>query len=199
MSDNNAPKFELNYSIAEWKELKYYSELKRAMNFLAAHPKTYFLGQSITTPQGNVMRSTLLDVPKEKICELPVMEDAQLGMSLGMAINGFIPISIYRCWNFFVLATNQLVNHVDKIKAITCGELQPNVIMRVGVGSERPLYQGHQHSGDLTDGFRLLLENVEVIRLDEPDQIFPAYQKALERTDGKSTLLVEWLDYYAEK
>jgi len=44
-----------------------------------------------------------------------------------------------------------------------------------------------------------LLTNTEVIRLDEPDQIFPSYEKALNRTDGKSTLMIEWLDYYAEK
>jgi hypothetical protein len=41
--------------------------------------------------------------------------------------------------------------------------------------------------------------NIEVIRLDEPEEIFPAYEKALRRSDGKSTLLVEWGDYYNEK
>ena len=41
--------------------------------------------------------------------------------------------------------------------------------------------------------------NIEVIRLDEPDQIFGSYQKAYEREDGKSTILVEWGDYYNEK
>ena len=38
-----------------------------------------------------------------------------------------------------------------------------------------------------------------LIRLDEPEQIFPAYQKALEREDGKSTIVVEYGDYYNEK
>ena len=197
--DNNTPKFELNYCVDEWKELRYYAELKRSMNYLADHSATYFMGQSITTRQGNAMRSTLVDIPKDKILEMPVMEDVQLGMSTGMALSGFIPVSIYRCWNFFLLATNQLVNHLDKLKEMSRGQYQPKVIMRVGVGSERPLYQGAQHSGDLTDGYRLLLTNTEVIRLDEPDQIFPAYEKALNRTDGKSTLLIEWLDFYAEK
>ena len=44
-----------------------------------------------------------------------------------------------------------------------------------------------------------MLKNVEVIRLDSAEQIFPAYQKALEREDGKSTILVEWGDFYSEK
>tara|TARA_B100000686_G_C16190204_1_gene665429 strand:- start:438 stop:572 length:135 start_codon:yes stop_codon:yes gene_type:complete len=44
-----------------------------------------------------------------------------------------------------------------------------------------------------------MLTNVEIIRLEEPDQVVPAYQKALNREDGKSTLIVEYGDYYNEK
>jgi hypothetical protein len=40
---------------------------------------------------------------------------------------------------------------------------------------------------------------IEVIRLDEPQDIYPAYEKALNRTDGRSTLIVEYGDYYNEK
>ena len=41
--------------------------------------------------------------------------------------------------------------------------------------------------------------NIEVIRLEEPDDVFPAYRRALEREDGKSTIVVEYGDYYQEK
>jgi hypothetical protein len=44
-----------------------------------------------------------------------------------------------------------------------------------------------------------MCKTIEVIRLDEPDQIFPAYKKALEREDGRSTIIVEYGDYYNEK
>jgi hypothetical protein len=44
-----------------------------------------------------------------------------------------------------------------------------------------------------------MLTNVEVIRLEEPEDVFPAYKKALERMDGMCTLLVEVSDYYNEK
>jgi hypothetical protein len=45
----------------------------------------------------------------------------------------------------------------------------------------------------------LILNNIEVVKLDEPEEIFPAYKKAYERSDGRSTLLVEYGDYYNEK
>ncbi len=44
-----------------------------------------------------------------------------------------------------------------------------------------------------------MCKTVEVIRLDEPEQVFPAYQQALEREDGRSTIIVEYGDYHGEK
>jgi hypothetical protein len=44
-----------------------------------------------------------------------------------------------------------------------------------------------------------MCQSVEILRLDEPEQVFPAYEKALLRDDGRSTLIVEWGDYYSEK
>ena len=40
---------------------------------------------------------------------------------------------------------------------------------------------------------------IDVIKLENPDQIFPAYEKAYERNDGVNTILVEYGDYYNEK
>ena len=40
---------------------------------------------------------------------------------------------------------------------------------------------------------------VDIIRLDEPEQIFEAYKHAYLRTDHRPTILVEWGDYYSEK
>jgi pyruvate/2-oxoglutarate/acetoin dehydrogenase E1 component len=98
-----------------------------------------------------------------------------------------------------LLAVSQLVNHLDKLPVMSNGGYKPKVIIRTGIGSERPLHPQFQHVGDFTEAFRLMCVNTEIIRLDEPEMIFPGYQKALERTDGKSTLLVEYGDYYNEK
>jgi hypothetical protein len=44
-----------------------------------------------------------------------------------------------------------------------------------------------------------MTRNIEVMRLEEPEDIFPAYERAYTRTDGKSTVIVEYGDYYGEK
>jgi pyruvate/2-oxoglutarate/acetoin dehydrogenase E1 component len=122
-----------------------------------------------------------------------------MGMTNGLALQGKLPVSIFPRWNFILLATNQLVNHLDKISDMSDGGYQPKVIIRTSIGSERPLHPGHQHIGDYTEAYRSMLHNVEVIRLEEPEEVFPAYEKARNRNDGKSTILVEYGDYYNEK
>lgn len=178
--------------------MKYFDEMCRAMEFLGRAKNTIFLGQAVACA-GTVMSNTLKNILPDKLLELPVTEEMQMGMSTGLALTGYIPICIYPRWNFLLLAINQIVNHLDKLPLISNGGFKPKVIIRTGIGSKRPLHPQHQHIGDFTNAFRLMCKTVEIIRLDEPEQIFPAYKKALERGDGFSTLLVEHGDYYNEK
>lgn len=168
------------------------------MTWLGNKPDTMFIGQAVEYA-GTAMTNTLTEVPGSKLLEMPVNEDMQMGMSIGMALNGTVPISIFPRWNFLLLASNQVVNHLDKIHMISGGKYSPKVIVRTSIGSQRPLHPQHQHIGDLTAGFKAMCEWVDIIRLDEPGQIFEAYRNAYERTDKRSTILVEWGDYYNEK
>ena len=178
--------------------MKYADELTKAMNFLAKDPKTIFLGQAVEYP-GTAMSNTLKNVPKNKLIEIPIAEEMQLGISNGLALNNYIPISIFPRWNFLLLATNQLINHLDKFEVMSQGLFKTKVIIRTSIGSQRPLHPQHQHVGDFTDAFKKVLSTIDIIRLEESKDVIPAYEKALKRDDGKSTILVEYGDYYNEK
>jgi pyruvate/2-oxoglutarate/acetoin dehydrogenase E1 component len=178
--------------------VKYFDELKRSMDFLAQDPRVLFLGQAVACP-GTAMSNTLKDVPADKLIELPVNEDLQMGMCNGLALDGWVPVSIFPRWNFLLLAANQIVNHLDKMSLMSNGTYTPRVIIRTGIGAQRPLHPQHQHVGDYTEAFRQMCPHIEVIRLEEPADVFPAYEKALLREDGQCTLLVEYGDYYNEK
>ena len=131
--------------------------------------------------------------------ELPVAEDMQMGMSLGLAMDKNVPISIYPRWNFLLYAINQLINHIDKFKVMAGNEIVPKIIIRTGIGSQRPLHPQFQHIGDFSEAIQKMCSTIEVIRLNEPEDIFPSYKKAYERKDGINTILVEYGDYYNEK
>ena len=181
-----------------FKFMKYFNELKRAMNYLAENEKTVFVGQSVEVP-GTAMFNTLEGINPKKLIELPVAEEMQMGMTIGFALNGNIPISIFPRWNFLILAMNQLINHLDKINVMSNNGFKVKTIIRTGVGSQRPLHPQQQHIGDFTEEVKNMCTTIDVIKLNEPKDIFPSYEKALNRKDGRSTLLVEFGDYYNEK
>jgi pyruvate/2-oxoglutarate/acetoin dehydrogenase E1 component len=176
---------------------RYQIELSKAMELLASNDKTVFIGQSVAVA-GTAMRTTLENVNPARLIEMPVDEDFQMGIANGLAIAGYIPISVFPRWNFLLLATNQIVNHLDKLKEISRLGIPPKVIIRTGIGSIKPLHPGPQHTGDFTDAFKLMCPNINIVRLDSHEQIVPEYRLALEREDGISTMLVEWGDKYAE-
>ena len=178
--------------------MKYFKELKKSMKYLASNPKTRFLGQAVEVP-GTAMSNTLKNIKKNKLIELPVAEEMQMGITTGMIMNGLIPISIYPRWNFLILAINQLVNHLDKLNEMTNNHYKSKAIIRTSIGSQRPLHPQSQHTGDFTKPIKMLSKNINVVKLNEPNQIFPAYKKALDRRDNVSTILVEYGDFYNEK
>ena len=178
--------------------LKYKDELIRAMEFLAEDPRTIFLGQSVKY-SGNAIYNTLKTIPEEKRLEMPVFEDVQMGLSMGLALEGYVPITCYPRFDFVLLAANQLVNHLDKIKIMSKGKMKPRVIIRTSIGSKKPLDGGVQHTQDHTNAFKNLLTDVHVVLLNEPEEILPTFKEAYTREDSKSTLIIEWGDYYNKK
>ena len=136
--------------------MKYFDELKKSMEWLAKKDDTFFIGQAVEVP-GTAMFNTLKNINIEKRLELPVFEDTQMGISIGMALKGQKVISIFPRWNFLLCATNQLVSHLDKLPIITEGSVTPSVIIRTSVGSQRPLFPGHQHIGNMSDAYLSLI------------------------------------------
>jgi pyruvate/2-oxoglutarate/acetoin dehydrogenase E1 component len=163
------------------------------MTKLGEMDNTVFLGQQILFP-GNPMSGTLIDVPKEKMIELPVMEDSQMGMSLGMAMAGKFVVTFYPRWDFLICAANQLVNHVDKIELMSNGQWKPNIIIRVAKGSEIPLNPGPQHRGNYLNEFQSITQTIKFFDCLTVDDIETAYNHAI--NEGGITLINEYPEKY---
>jgi pyruvate/2-oxoglutarate/acetoin dehydrogenase E1 component len=179
-------------------KMKYFDELKRSMEFLGKKNDTLFIGQAVEVP-GTAMSNTLKNIKRKKLLELPVAEDMQMGMTLGLAMDNNVPISIFPRWNFLLYGVNQLINHIDKFEVMCGRKINPKIIIRTGIGSSRPLHPQFQHIGDFSEAIQKMSTTIKVIKLEEPNQIFPAYKKAYERKDGINTVLVEYGDFYNEK
>tara|TARA_B100001057_G_scaffold500275_1_gene614463 strand:+ start:4405 stop:4941 length:537 start_codon:yes stop_codon:yes gene_type:complete len=178
--------------------MKYKEELIKAMDWLGQKEDVVFLGQACKV-SGHSISSTIVNVPQEKRVELPVFEETQLGISTGLAMEGFVTVTMYPRFDFFILACNQLINHLDKMEEMSKGEMKPRVIIRVSVGAKEPLDAGPQHTQNHTEAFRKMLTNVNVVELMEPEDVFPAFKEAYEREDSKPTLIVEHGQFYGTK
>ena len=173
----------------------YVDALTESMKLCMDDPSTIFIGQQIVY-YGNPMSKTIEGLPKERMIETPVMEEVQMGMTVGLSMTGHRVVSFYPRWDFLICAANQLINHLDKLEVMSDGEWKPNVIVRVGKGSDKPLDPGHQHKADYTDAFRQMVTNSTIVKLDSPDKILPAYKNALSK--GGIHILVEYPELYYE-
>ena len=176
--------------------MKYKDELIRSMEWLAEKDDTIVIGQSVKY-SGIAIYNTVKTLPMEKRMEVPVFEELQMGMSTGIALEGLVPISCFPRFDFLLRCVDSLVNHLDKMQVMTDGNFKPKVIIRTSIGSTKPLNGGIQSTNDYTEPFRQMLTEVDVVLLNEPEEIFPAFQRAYER-EG-SSLIIEWGDYYNDK
>lgn len=172
--------------------MTYHSELCRAMSMLA-DAGAVFLGQAVAC-DGTAMRSTLKHLPAERLIEMPVAENMQMGMCTGIALAGGLPVCIFPRLNFMLECVSQLVQHLDKIPLYS--EFRPKVIIRTAIATDKPLDPGPQHVGDYTAALCAMLRTVAVARIYEARDIASYYEAALRR-DG-STILIEDLGMYDE-
>ena len=114
-------------------------------------------------------------------------------------MNGFVPITCYPRFDFLILAFNQLVNHLDKVRKMSRNEIKPRVIIRTSIGSKKPLDGGPQHTQDYTKIFKDTLTEVKVVFLNSPKQILPAFKKAYLDKNSYSYLFIENGDFYNQK
>jgi pyruvate/2-oxoglutarate/acetoin dehydrogenase E1 component len=171
----------------------YKDALSNAMKELGKLDNTIFIGQQIIYA-GNPMSTTLTEVPKEKMIEVPVMEETQMGMSLGLAMTGKSVITFYPRWDFLICATNQLINHIDKYQLMT--NKLPHIIIRLGKGSDKPLDPGHQHKGNYFEEFKLMCPNIEFLDLKTPLDIKNGYDYVTNNIG--IYILVEYPELYYE-
>ena len=177
----------------------YFDELNRTMEWMGQQPKVRFIGQSVEW-DGHALFKSMVKVPADKRLELPVFEDFQMGISIGLALEGWIPVNIYPRSDFLIIATNQLINHLTNVRTVTDGKLRPRVITRVSVGATEPMHPGPQHCQDHTEALKLMTRGeIEIVELREQEQIFPEYQRAVTREDAKPTILVEYGNLYHMK
>lgn len=166
------------------------SPFNQAMLMLAKQPNVLFVGQGVGDGGDGVATYRDMDgVPMAQRIEFPVSEELQLGACVGLAMQGYLPVCVYPRIDFMMRAMDQLVNHLDKIEQMSCGQWKPKVIIRTRVGSKRPLDAGPQHTQNHSRALWEMLKNVDVFEVEREQDVMATYRDAL--MNERSTIVVE--------
>lgn len=173
---------------------KYLNDIQKAMFHLSKINNSIFLGQSVKYP-GSSIYVSLEKVKESKKLEMPVFEDTQMGLTFGLALNGFFPISCFPRYDFLILGLNQMINHMDKVNYLTNNKFKSKIFLRTMIGARKPLHAGPQHTQNLTNGLKKILDYIEIIEIKKNSNILKLYKKAL-KDKCKIFLFVEDGNYY---
>jgi len=169
--------------------VSYRQEIIKAMQMLAEDERVVCIGQNVIYSGAIDINKTVECFPDNRKIEVPIFENTHIGICTGLSLCGFIPLCIIPRMDFLIIAADQLVNHLDKIELISSGRFKPKVVIRTSIGAKYPLDAGPQHTQDHTEALKLLLTNIDMIKLEKVEDIVPAYQRALE--SERSTILIE--------
>lgn len=171
--------------------MKYLEEIDRGMKLLADN-NTIIIGQAVKY-KGHAITRQAAFWPEINRVELPVAEEMQTGIALGMSMNGDTVVSIYPRMNFLICASNQLLNHLDKWELM--GASKPHVILKAVIGSEYPLDPGHQHKASWATEIKNMCDTINVFNLIYPHQVYKTYDFCMNNRGVH--LIIEHGDLYS--
>ena len=155
----------------------------------------YIIGQG-ARDGGHGMSATIDESLKKNCIELPVFEETQTGIALGMGLSGKNVMSIYPRFDFFISGLSQLINHSDKLNVMSHGKFSPNVVFRVGVGAKVPIDAGPQHTNNYTKQMREMLTDIKVHELSRGTKPLAVFDEVISL--GGIHLIIEHYEYYGD-
>jgi len=168
----------------------YHKAICTELENLALNDKVIFMGQQTASED---MYRSLVNIPINRRIEMPLAEELQIGISIGLAMQGFFPVSIIQRMDFLLRAADQIVNHLNLIEELSRGIFSPKILIRTTIGSTSPLNCGKQHSQDFTEGFRKLV-SFPIFKVETVEQVKLAYQFA--RESKTSVMIIEDQNLY---
>ncbi|GLI37236.1 alpha-ketoacid dehydrogenase subunit beta [Geobacter hydrogenophilus] len=116
-------------------------------------PSVVTWGEDVALYEGSfkVTRGLLAEFGEERVKDTPISENTIVGVSIGAAMGGLRPVAELMTVNFALLAMDQIVNHMAKIRSMFGGQTRLPMVVRAPGGGGSQL--GAQHSQSLETYF----------------------------------------------
>jgi len=135
-------------------EMTYRDALNLALKEEMRHdPSVVVMGEDVALYEGSfkVTRGLLAEFGEDRVRDTPISENTIIGVSVGAAMGGLRPVAELMTVNFALLAMDQIVNHMAKIRSMFGGQTHLPMTIRMPGGGGSQL--GAQHSQSLETYF----------------------------------------------
>ena len=163
---------------------------------LEKDPTTIHIGEDIRSPYGGAFKATkgLSDQFPDRVLNMPISEQAIVGIANGLALRGMRPFTEIMFGDFLSLTFDQIINHAAKFAYMFNDNVTVPIVIRTPMGGKRGY--GPTHSQSLEKHF-LGIPHVQAIAIHHRSSIEQVYER-LANID-KPTLLFEYKILYSRK
>jgi len=125
-------------------------------------PSVVLFGEDIGLYGGafGVTRGLLEEFGSERIVNTPISEGGFTGLAVGAALTGLRPVVEYMFMDFIALASDQIVNHAAKFRAVYGEQAKVPIVFRAAAGAGRAY--GATHS-QMLEGWFMQTPGLKVV------------------------------------
>lgn len=130
-------------------EINYRDALNRALKEeMRRDPSIVVWGEDVALYEGSfkVTRGLLAEFGEERVKDTPISENSIVGVAVGAAMGGLRPVAELMTVNFALLAMDQIVNHMSKIRYMFGGQTTLPIVIRAPGGGGSQLAAQHSQS-----------------------------------------------------
>jgi len=111
-------------------------------------PSVVIWGEDVAFYEGSfkVTRGLLTEFGEDRVKDTPISENTIIGVAIGAAMGGLRPIAELMTVNFALLAMDQIINHMSKIRYMFGGQVNLPIVIRAPGGGGSQLAAQHSQS-----------------------------------------------------
>ncbi len=152
-------------------------------------PRLIMIGEDICAPYGGAFKVSrdLSELYSDRLFNMPISEASLIGVGVGLALGGRIPIVEIMFGDFLGLGFDQLLNHACKLAFMYNDQVNVPLVVRTPMGGRRGY--GPTHSQSIEKHF-LGMPGLEILALNQRYSPEELYGRLLSSV-SKPTLVIE--------
>ncbi len=129
--------------------MRYYEAINQALfEEMARDDRVFLFGEDVGLVGGTfrVTEGLMAEYGSKRVRDTPISEAAIVGIGAGAALGGLRPIAELMTMNFGLVAMDQIVNHVSKMRYMFGGQITVPLVIRAPQGGGTQKSAQHSHS-----------------------------------------------------